>query len=46
MYAGVSEIGAMKLTKTEPTFGPVLKVVEKTTMPDGQFAVKVQVIKA
>lgn len=46
VYAGVSEIGVMKLTKTEPTFGPVLKVVEKTTMPDGQFAVKVQVIKA
>lgn len=46
IYAGASNIGAMKLTKTEPTFGPVLKVVEKTTMPDGQFAVKVQVIKA
>ena len=46
VYAGASNIGAMKLTKTEPTFGPVLKVVEKTTMPDGQFAVKVQVIKA
>lgn len=46
VYAGASEIGAMKLTKTEPDFGPVLRVVEKTTMPDGQFAVKVQVIKA
>lgn len=46
IYAGACEIGATKLTKTKPEFGPVLKVVEKTTMPDGQFAVKVQVIKA
>lgn len=46
VYAGASEVGAMKLSKTEPAYGPVLRVVEKTTMPDGQFAVKVQVIRA
>lgn len=46
VYAGASTMGAIKLTKTAPTNGPVLRVVEKTTMPDGQFAVKVQVIKA
>ena len=46
VYGGISEVGATKLSKTKPTAGPVLRVVEKTTMPDGQFAVKFQVVKA
>lgn len=45
VYAGVcTETGATKLSATKPTEGLVLKVVEKTTMPDGQLAVKVQVL--
>lgn len=44
MYGGVSDKGAIAVSKTAPTTGPVLKVVEKTTMPDGQFALKFQVL--
>lgn len=46
VYGGVSDEGAILLAKSAPSFGPVLKVVEKTTMPDGQFAFKFQVLKA
>ena len=46
VYGGACENGTVKLSKTEPTFGPVLRVVEKTTMPDGQFALKFQVVRA
>lgn len=46
IYGGISETGAILLTKTAPTAGPVLKAVEKTTMPDGQFALKFQVLEA
>ena len=46
VYGGISAEGAILLTKTEPTDGPVLKAVEKTTMPDGQFAIKFQVLTA
>lgn len=46
VYGGVSDEGAILLTTTAPEFGPVLKVVEKTTMPDGQFAFKFQVLTA
>ena len=31
---------------TAPEDGPVLKVVEATTMPDGSFGIKFQVLKA
>lgn len=44
VYGGVCENGTIKLSATKPAFGPVLKVVEKTTMPDGQFALKLQVV--
>lgn len=44
IYGGVSEIGAIKLSATRPTFGPVLMVTKKTTMPDGQPAVKLHCI--
>ena len=43
LYGGISEAGAIKLSATAPTVGPVLLAVEKTTMPDGQFAIKFQV---
>lgn len=46
VYGGISDEGAILITKTEPEAGPVLKVVEVTTMPDGQFAFKFQVLSA
>lgn len=46
LYGGVSDNGAILLVKAAPTEGPVLKAVEKTTMPDGQFAIKFQVLEA
>ena len=46
LFGGISEVGAIKISKTKPEVGPVLKVVEKTTMPDGQFAFKFQVLNA
>lgn len=46
LYGGISENGAILLAKQAPTAGPVLKAVENTTMPDGQFAIKFQVLEA
>lgn len=46
VFGGISEEGAILLVKTAPEEGPVLKAVEKTTMPDGQFAFKFQVLTA
>ena len=46
VYGGISANGAIKVTDTKPTAGPVLLAVEKTTMPDGQFAIKFQVLTA
>ena len=46
VYGGISEEGAILLTKTAPEEGPVLKAVEVTTMPDGTFAFKFQVLSA
>lgn len=43
LYGGISTTGAIKIGKTKPTVGPVLKVAKATTMPDGQFAVEFQV---
>lgn len=47
VYGGISEIGAIKLTKVKPTAGPVLLVIAGPgagSMPDGQYAVKFQVL--
>ena len=44
LYGTYSTLGYIKLTATKPTSGPVLKVVKATTMPDGQYAVKFQVL--
>ena len=41
-----TENGYTKLTKTKPEFGPVLRLVKKTTMPDGSVGFKFQVISA
>jgi len=43
VYGGISVEGAIKISKTKPTVGPVLKVTKATTMPDGQYAVEFQV---
>lgn len=48
LYAGL-DVGAggyLTITTTAPATGPVFKVVEPTTMPDGQLAVKIQCIRA
>ena len=47
LYGGISEMGAIKVSKTAPTEGPVLMAVLGTgagSMPDGQFAIKFHVV--
>ena len=45
LYGGISAQGAILVSKVVPaTAGPVLKVIERTTMPDGQLGIKFQVI--
>jgi hypothetical protein len=46
LYGGVSDEGAIAVSATKPSAGPVLKVVEATTMPDGTFGIKFQVLTA
>lgn len=43
VFGGICTNGAIKLSKTEPSVGPVLRVTKATTMPDGQYAVELQV---
>lgn len=45
VYGGQDATGAVKVTATAPTVGPLLKVIEYGTMPDGQKGVKLQVMK-
>lgn len=45
LYGGIGTDGAIAVATTAPTVGPVLKVVKKTTMPDGQLGIKFQVVK-
>ena len=47
LYGGISEMGAIKVSKVAPTEGPVLMAVLGTgagSMPDGQFAIKFHVV--
>ena len=44
LYGGISPKGAILVSATAPTVGPKLRVVEKTTMPDGTLGVKFQVL--
>lgn len=45
LYGGISNTGAIKITKTKPTAGPVLLVINgKDTMPDGQLGIKFQTL--
>lgn len=46
IYGGISEEGAIALSETAPTVGPVLLAVEYTTMPDGTPGIKFQVVSA
>lgn len=47
IYGGACADGYIKLTvSTIPEAGPALRVIEFTTMPDGQNAVKFEVIRA
>lgn len=45
-YGGASATGYIAISTTVPTAGPVLQVIKATTMPDGQPALKFQVVKA
>ena len=46
VYVAPSTLGAGQVKKALPESGLALQVVEATTMPDGQFAVKLQVVRA
>lgn len=46
IYGGISDDGSILLSETKPSAGPVLLATKATTMPDGQFGVKFQVIPA
>ena len=46
VFGGISDEGVILIAKSAPQAGPVLKAVEATTMPDGQFAFKFQVLTA
>ena len=46
LYGGACANGTIVLGTSAPAKGPVLKVVEKTTMPDGTLGVKFQVLTA
>jgi hypothetical protein len=46
VFAGVHASGYIGLTGEAPAKGPVLQVIKVTTMPDGQAALKFQVVKA
>lgn len=39
-YGGIDASGYIAIGTTKPTIGPVLRVVEVTTMPDGQDALR------
>lgn len=44
VYAAVGTQGAPVLAAAAPTAGPVMQVIKKTTMPDGQTAFQFQVL--
>lgn len=46
IYGGICDEGCILVSASAPTEGPKLKVVAKTTMPDGQLGVKFQVLEA
>jgi hypothetical protein len=45
VFAAVGTQGAIALQSAAPAVGPVMQVIKKTTMPDGQDAFQIQVLK-
>ena len=45
VYAAAGTQGAIALQSGAPAVGPVMQVIKKTTMPDGQDAFQIQVLK-
>jgi hypothetical protein len=43
LWAGIDASGAHKVSATAPTAGPKIRVIKKTTMPDGTLGLKMQV---
>ena len=46
VYGGISTDGSIKLTSSAPSYGPVLKVRNEFTMPDGSYGVQFVCTKA
>ena len=48
IYAGIATDGSgyWQMVGSKPSAGPVGQIIEVTTMPDGQPAVKIQVLEA
>jgi len=45
VYAAAGTEGAIVLNSEAPAVGPIMQVIKKTTMPDGQDAFQIQVLK-
>ena len=43
LWAGIDASGAHKVSATAPTIGPKIRVIKKTTMPNGTLGLKMQV---
>jgi hypothetical protein len=43
LWAGIDASGAHLVSATAPTIGPKIRVIKKTTMPDGTLGLKMQV---
>lgn len=46
LYAGISTDGSHKLSATKPSYGPVMKVRNGFTMPDGTYGVQLVCVQA
>lgn len=44
LYGGAASDGTILVDTSKPTYGPVLEVIEKTTMPDGTLGIKFRCI--
>lgn len=44
LYGGAASDGTILVDSSKPSFGPVLEVIEKTTMPDGTLGIKFRCI--
>jgi len=46
VYGGIDTSGYIMLDTVKPVAGPVMKVVAQNTLPNGEWAVKLAVVKA